>query len=89
MKHLILLACLLLASCAGTEFYAADGKPVARFQGDMTRVDYSRAADGSIKWTADTVNHSAATTAGGVAVSKNILAAGTGIATSGLPALAK
>lgn len=90
MKTIILSAITAaLASCAATTFYGPDGRPTAQFQGDMTKVEYQRACDGAMKWSADTVNHSAATTAGGNAVSKGIISAGTGIATSGLPAIIK
>ena len=90
MKTIILSAITAaLASCASTTFYGADGKPTAQFQGDMTRVEYQRACDGAMKWSADTVNHSAATAAGGNATSKVILSGGTAYATAGAPALIK
>jgi hypothetical protein len=90
-NHLLLLAIAILAlsNCASTTFYGADGKPTARFQGDMTKVEYQRACDGSMRWSADTVNHSSATAAGGNAASKGILSTGTSIATSGIPAIVK
>ena len=89
--HLIWLSLITVAlsNCATTTFYGADGKPVACFQANMTKVEYQRACDGSMRWSADTVNHSAATTAGGNAVSKGVLSAGTSIATSGIPAIVK
>ncbi len=83
------IAILALSNCASTTFYGADGKPVACFQANMTKVEYKRACDGSIRWSADTVNHSTPTTAGGTAVSKGILATGTSIATSGIPSIVK
>ena len=90
MKFLALpILATWLSSCASTTFYGPDGKPVACFQANMTKVEYQRACDGSMKWSADTVNHSAATTASGNAVSKGILSTGTSIATSGIPAIAK
>lgn len=83
------LAILALSNCASTTFYGADGRPVARFQANMTKVQYERACNGAIKWSADTVNHSAATTAMGNAYAKGVTATGVSIATSGLPALIK
>ena len=88
--HLLLLVLITLAlSNCGTNFYGNDGKLVAQFQGDMTKVEYQRACDGSMRWSADTVNHSSATTAGGNAVSKGIISTGTGIATSSIPSVIK
>jgi hypothetical protein len=58
-------------------------------QANMTDVKYSRASDGSMNWSAATVNHSAATTAGGTAFAKGTLAVGTAVATSGVPTLLK
>ena len=89
MKTILLLTIAALTNCAHTTFYGPDGKPTACFQGNMTKVQYERACNGSMKWSADTVNHSAATIAGGNAVSKGIISAGTGIAISGLPAIIK
>lgn len=86
--HLTFLLVALLSSCATTTFYHA-GQPVARFQGDMDGAAYSRAADGSISWTAARVDHSPATIAGGNAISKGVMTTGTAIATSGIPALIK
>ena len=68
------------SSCAQTAFYR-DGKIIARFQGDMTKVQYS---DGPMQFAAESVNHSKATTAGGNATSKGIIASGTAVATSGI-----
>lgn len=61
MKRLLL--CFLCAGCASTTFYdRTTGKPIARFQGDMTGSHYE---DGPTKWGVDKVSHSAATRAGG------------------------
>lgn len=85
----LLLAVLGIAftGCASTTLYR-DGKPLARFQGDMQAMRFKAGADGSFEWSGN-VDHSKATTAGGGAVSKGILAGGTGVATSGLTQLIK
>lgn len=81
--HLPMMLCLLLLlpSCASTTLYdAMTGHRLAHFEGDMTGVTYSRAADGSVQLTG-TINHSAATLAQGKAT------AGTTLAASGLVTL--
>lgn len=57
------LVLLLLPACASTTFYR-DGLPIARFQGDMTGVEYS---DGKVRWKAASVDHSTPTRARGEA----------------------
>ena len=81
MKFLSLF--LLLASCASTTFYH-EGKPVARFQGDMTKVKFAFAKDGTFTWSADTVDHSTPTIAAGKTSAGNIAASGAALATSGI-----
>lgn len=70
------------SSCATTTFYC-DGKPVARFQGDMVGMAFERHADGSVVWSGN-VTHSIATKAQGEAASAKLTAAGIAVATSGL-----
>lgn len=84
MKSLILLP-LLFSACAQTTLYR-DGKVIARFQGDMSKVSY---ADGDIHFAADSVNHSAATLAQGEAADSKIKAVGIAVATSGIATLLK
>ncbi len=88
---IILGTCLLcaLVGCAETTVYGMNGNPVFKTQANMTGMEYTRAADGAIRWTAVKVDHSGPTTAGGNAVSKGILAGGTAVATSGLTKLIK
>lgn len=74
MKSL-LIAAALLPSCAQTVLYR-DGEKIAAFQGDMAGVEYAMAADGSVRWKAAKVNHSAATLAQGQASAGRIQAAG-------------
>ena len=81
----ILCLCLCLASCAQTVIYR-DGQPIARFQGDMTGVDYQ---DGDTRLRAATVDHSAATKAQGEAAAGKITAAGAAVAASGATLLLK
>jgi hypothetical protein len=89
MKTPALLLILSLASC-GTSFYdAQSGKPIARFQGDMQSLSFTRAADGAITWTAASVNHSAATLAAGTATAGAVTATGTAAAIAGATALLK
>ena len=79
MKYVVLSALIasFFTSCATTTFYV-DGKPVARFQGDMTGMKYSRSAKGAITWEGD-VAHSPATAAGGEAANARLTGAGLGI----------
>ena len=89
MKTLLLTLVILSSGCASTTFYGADGRPVAQVQGDMTKVEYQRACDGAIKWTAGTVNHSAATQAGGIAYRDGITSTGAAIAATRIPSVIK
>ena len=73
MKLLYILA-LVFSGCATTTFYGANGKPIARMQGDMTGVQF---ASGNTSFSAVSVNHSAATRAGGDATAKVLQSAGT------------
>lgn len=79
----------LCTGCATTTFYGPTGIPIARFQGDMTHVEWMAAANGAQRWKASAVDHSHATVAGGQAFSKGALAAGTAIASSGAVSLIK
>lgn len=65
---LLLVIAISCTSCATTTIYA-DGKPIARFQGNMTDLVFTRTAKGKITWTAKSVSHSTATLAGGRAIS--------------------
>lgn len=79
---------LAFSSCAQTVFYH-DGKPVARFQGDMAGMVYSQSKDGSVSWTCTNVSHSTATLAQGSAASDKISHLGTAVAVAGIYALFK
>lgn len=78
-----------LSSCASTTIYGPDGRPVFMTQADMTKTEFARASDGAMRWTADTVNHSAATAAGGIAYRDGITATGAAIAATRIPAVVK
>ena len=65
---LIILALAFCTSCATTTIYR-DGKPIARFQGNMTDMRFTQSAKGVIEWEAKSVSHSTATLAGGRAIS--------------------
>jgi hypothetical protein len=84
MKIPILAAAVALSGCAQTVFYR-DGKPIARFQGDMTGLEYHQKADGSVTWKTATVDHSSATSAS----AERIKLAGSAVAASGLTLLLK
>ena len=51
MKLLAVIT-LTLSSCAHTTFYR-DGRPIARFEGDMKGMTYLQAKDGSISWSGE------------------------------------
>lgn len=76
-------ACLVISatSCAQTTLYR-DGKPVARFAGDMTGMSFKAGSDGSFEWVGN-VNHSTPTRAYGEA-SQSRIAAVSGVAAYGL-----
>lgn len=84
----IILLILFCAGCASTVLYR-DGKPIARFDGDMTGVRYVHRADGSCELSGETIDHSSATLAQGQAASQKIAAAGAAVAVSGLTYLIK
>ena len=88
MKTAALFPIILLASCASTTIYR-DGKPIARFDGDMTNMVFHAAPDGSVDWTCANVSHSAATLAQGEAASKKMTSLGMALATSGAVAALK
>lgn len=88
MKLLLLLLCGLHISCATTTFYR-DSLPIARFQGDMTDMEFMMDSKGAIVWRAADVSHSAATLAQGQAATNKISATGFAIATSGIVQLLK
>jgi hypothetical protein len=83
-KLFAMLSALFFAGCAQTTLYR-DGKPVARFAGDMTGMTFKSGADGSFEWTGD-VDHSTPTRAYGEA-SQSRIAAAAGIAAYGLSKL--
>lgn len=83
MKTILSLAILSIASCAQTVLYR-DGQPLARFQGDMTGLDYE---DGSTRLRANTIDHSSATKAQGEAATGKIQAAGAAVAAAGITTL--
>ena len=90
MKTIILLICVISAiGCAGTNLYNKDGRRIAAFQGDMTGVDYSMAADGSIRWKAATVDHSSTTKAQKEGAAGFVTAAGVAVAGAGITNLLK
>lgn len=76
-------AAIVLTGCAQTVFYR-DGKPIARFQGDMSGTEYAMTADGAVTWKSSTVDHSTATLAQGEAAAGKIQAAGVAVAASGI-----
>jgi hypothetical protein len=86
MKITILAAAVAVAlcGCAQTVLYR-DGKPIARFQGDMTGIEYRMDSNGSVTWKAATVDHSSATAASAA----RIKLAGSAVAASGLTLLLK
>lgn len=89
MKTFLLLICTVLAvGCAQTVLYR-DGKPIARFQGDMTGTEYRLEENGAVTWKSSTVDHSSATLAQGEAAANKISAAGAAIAVSGIPNILK
>ena len=81
MKFLPLI--LLLSGCASTTLYR-EGKPIACFQGDMTKVRFTFDKDGTFTWSADSVDHSTPTIAAGKTSAGNIAASGAAVATSGI-----
>ena len=85
----IALMICLFTGCATTTFYSPTGMVIARFQGDMTNVEWTAAANGAQRWKAAVVDHSHATVAGGQAFSKGVLSAGTVITSSGAVSLIK
>lgn len=81
MKTILTAIALTALSCSSTTFYR-EGKPVARFEGDMQRMVFSYGADGAINWSGD-IDHSTPTKAYGTA-SKGRIAAAAGVAAYGL-----
>lgn len=79
MKAATIAMIAALSACAQTTLYR-DGKPVARFQGDMTGLRFHMTDTGDITVQADTVDHSAATLAQGQAAAGKMASAGTAIA---------
>lgn len=81
-----LIVCAL-SGCAQTKLYdPTTGKLLASMQGDMHGAKY-RSKD--VEWSADTVDHSTATTAQGNAGAGKIHAIGAAIAAAGLTTLIK
>ena len=80
---LIAITAACMVSCAQTVIYR-DGKPIARFQGDMKGVRYR---DGDTEFSADAVDHSTATTAQKAGAQSIVTAAGAAIAVSGLTSI--
>lgn len=87
MRILLTLIIASLTSCSTTLYQ--DGKPVARFQGDMRNSVFLRDSKGGMVWIANGVDHSTPTIAAGQAGSNRLAAAGFAIATSGLTTLIK
>lgn len=75
MKNLIFTT-LLLTGCASTTIYRPDGSRLAHFEGDVTNLSLRTAKD-VLELTAETVDHSSATQAAGIAWSSGIGVAGT------------
>lgn len=70
---------VILCTGCTTTFYGKDGRPEAIFAGDMTRTEYTRSADGAVRWTADSVSHSVPTQAAGTAIQGNLGVVGTAV----------
>lgn len=87
MRILLTLIIVSAASCSTTLY--RDGKPVARFQGDMDNSILLMDSKGGMVWIANGVDHSSATLAAGEAGSNRLAAAGFAIATSGITTLIK
>lgn len=66
---LVLVACMAMLTCCATTTIYENGKPVARFQGDMSDVIFTRHRNGDMTWQASAVDHSAASVAGGQSLS--------------------
>ena len=68
---LIAIACvvwaMVMSGCTTTIY--RDGKPIARFQGNMTDMKFNQSATGVIEWEAKSVSHSTATLAAARAIS--------------------
>lgn len=74
-------AAFVLGGCAQTTFYR-EGKPLARFGGDMTAMKFRALSDGTFEWSGD-IDHSTPTKAYGIA-SKGRIVAAAGVAGYGL-----
>jgi hypothetical protein len=84
---LLSLFCALLCSCASTTLMA-NGKPILRIQADAQNVTYT---GNGVSFHADSLQHSNATVAGGIAarnvltgVTAGVTAVGAAVATSGV-----
>lgn len=71
---------ILLTGCTGTTIYRPDGSRLARFEGDTTNLSL-RVAQDMLELSADTIDHSSATQATGVAWSTAAGAAGAAAST--------
>lgn len=82
--------CCLFSGCGTTFYNNTTGRPEAIFTGNMTKVEYARNADGSMRWTADSVDHSTPTQAAGTAIQGNLGVVGTAVtAATAIPAAVK
>ena len=72
---MLILVVIFAAGCTPATFYR-DGKPIARFGGDMSGVKFRYSAKGDLTWQADKVDASAPILARGKAVAGVAVAAG-------------
>jgi hypothetical protein len=83
-RLLIALAALALSSCASTQLWDANGHRIARFESNLTNVEYS---GNGVTFRASTMDNSTATTAQKAGAQGIVTAAGAAVAVSGLTAL--
>lgn len=73
LTRILLTLSLAFTGCASTTLYSPQGKAMARFQGDMSNVEYTGPG---VTFRALTVTHSTATKAGGEVIERSLSAAG-------------
>ena len=74
MKAVLLAITLILTSCT-TTFYK-NGEKIASFAGDMTNSRVEISDTGAVRWSADKVSHSTATSAAGRSITNGVVATG-------------
>ena len=89
MKYLVVatLVSTVMCQCATTTLFEK-GQPIARFQGDMSKISYVRTKDGTTKLSGD-INHSNPTKAGGDAVTNLTTAVGASVTAGSVTTLLK